>query len=47
MGAMVGNLSKLEEINLLASDTDWAWGQAVHDIFEPRGVRLMRAGSAS
>ena len=43
---MVSNLSKLEEINLLASEASWAWPQAVHDIFEPCGVNLMVARSA-
>ncbi|MBW8000608.1 MAG: response regulator [Planctomycetes bacterium] len=44
---MVGRLSKIEEVHLLASDTDWALSRAVHDIFEPRGVRLMTARSTA
>jgi DNA-binding NtrC family response regulator len=28
---------------LLASAADWAWPMAFHDIFEPRGVKLIMA----
>jgi DNA-binding NtrC family response regulator len=40
---MVTNLSKLEEINLLASGANWAWPQALRDILKPRGVNLLIA----
>ncbi|OHB57040.1 MAG: hypothetical protein A2173_09665 [Planctomycetes bacterium RBG_13_44_8b] len=38
---MVSNLSKFEEINLLAGGADWAWPQALRDILKPRGVNLL------
>ncbi len=31
----------------MASDADWAWPNAVRDIFQPRGVNLLIAGNAS
>ena len=43
---MVSNLSRLDEINVLASEADWAWPDAVRDIFRPRGVNLLVAGGA-
>ncbi|GAH06813.1 unnamed protein product [marine sediment metagenome] len=43
---MVSNLSKLEEINVLASEANWAWPEAVRSIFRPRGVNLLVAQSA-
>jgi len=43
---MVSNFSKLEEINVLTSEADWAWPQALRDIFRPRGVNLLVARSA-
>jgi DNA-binding NtrC family response regulator len=44
---MVSNLSKLEEVNLLASGANWAWPQALRDILRPRGVNLLVAEDAS
>jgi DNA-binding NtrC family response regulator len=44
---MVSNLSKLEEINVLASEANWAWPEAVRHIFRPRGVNLLVAENAS
>jgi DNA-binding NtrC family response regulator len=44
---MVSNLSKLEEVNVLASHASWAWPEAVRCIFQPRGVNLLVAGSAT
>ena len=44
---MVSNLSKLEEINVLASDANWAWPEALRCIFRPRGVNLLVAESAA
>ncbi len=43
---MVYNTSKLEEINVLASEADWAWPEALQRIFQPRGVNLLMAQSA-
>lgn len=40
---MVSNLSKLEEINVLASGADWAWPEALRRIFKPRGINLLVA----
>ena len=40
---MVSNLSKLEEVNLLASGANWAWPQAVRNILQPRGINLLVA----
>ena len=44
---MISNLSKLEEINVLISDANWAWPEALHRIFRPRGVNLLVAENAS
>jgi DNA-binding NtrC family response regulator len=43
---MMSNLSRFEEINVLASNADWAWPVALRDIFRPRGVNLLVAESA-
>jgi DNA-binding NtrC family response regulator len=40
---MVSNLSKSEEINILASGANWAWPEALRHIFRPRGVNLLMA----
>ena len=40
---MVAMRSKLDEVNVLASEASWAWPVALHKIFEPRGVNLMVA----
>jgi DNA-binding NtrC family response regulator len=42
---MVSTFSKLEEVNVLASEARWAWPDALRDIFRPRGVNLMIARS--
>jgi DNA-binding NtrC family response regulator len=39
--------SKLEEVNVLASEANWAWPEAVRNIFRPRGVNLLVARSTS
>ena len=44
---MVSNLSKLEEVNVLASGADWAWPEAARRIFRPRGVNLLVARNAT
>jgi DNA-binding NtrC family response regulator len=41
---MLYELSGSEQVNLLASDSDWAWPEAMRQIFEPRGVNLLVAG---
>jgi DNA-binding NtrC family response regulator len=43
---MVSNLSKLEEINVLASEANWAWPEALRCIFRPRGINLLMAENA-
>jgi len=42
---VVAELTKLNEINVLASRAGWAWPQALHAIFEPRGISLLMAES--
>ena len=42
---MVSNLSKSEEVNLLASGANWAWPEALRYILRPRGVNLLVADS--
>ena len=44
---MVSNLSKLEEVNVLASEANWAWPEALRNIFRPRGVNLLVADNAT
>ena len=44
---MVPNLSKSEEINVLASEANWAWPEAVRYIFRPRGINLLMAENAA
>jgi len=44
---MVSNLSKLEEVNVLASEANWAWPEALRCIFRPRGVNLLVADNAT
>ena len=42
---VVSNLSKLDEVSVLASGADWAWLEALQDIFQPRDVNLLVAES--
>jgi DNA-binding NtrC family response regulator len=44
---MVSNLTKFEEINVLTSQADWAWPEALRSIFQPRGINLLIASNAS
>ena len=37
------NLPKLNEINVLASEANWAWPEALRNLFKPRGVNLLVA----
>jgi DNA-binding NtrC family response regulator len=43
---VVFDWSELREVNVLASQADWAWPEALRDIFRPRQVNLLMAGSA-
>jgi DNA-binding NtrC family response regulator len=43
---MVSGRREYSEINVLASEADWAWPKAVSDIFQPRGVNLLVAKNA-
>jgi len=40
---MVSNLSKQHEVNVLASEANWAWPEAQRSLFQPRGVNLLVA----
>ena len=44
---MVSNLSKLEEVNVLASGANWAWPEVQRNLFQPRGVNLLVAENPS
>jgi DNA-binding NtrC family response regulator len=44
---MVAQWSQSAEVNVLASVADWAWPQAVRNIFKPRGVNLLMAEKTS
>ena len=43
---MVAQWSQLDEVNVLASAANWAWPQALRDLFQPRGVNLLVAQDA-
>ena len=43
---MVSNLTQFEEINVLTSQANWAWPEAFHCIFKPRGINLLVASDA-
>ena len=43
LSVMVAMRSKLDEVNILASNAGWAWPVALRGIFEPRGVNLLMA----
>jgi len=40
---MVPTLSKSSDVNVLISNANWAWPQAVERIFRPRGVNALMA----
>jgi len=44
---MVAQWSQVDRVNVLASVADWAWPDAVRDIFRPRGVNLLMAEKTS
>ena len=43
---MVSNLSKLDEVNVLVSEANWAWPEVLRRIFRPRGINLLVAENA-
>jgi DNA-binding NtrC family response regulator len=43
---MVLELSRQMEVNVVASEANWAWPAALRDIFRPRGVNLLVARDA-
>jgi len=43
---MVARWSQYDEVNVLASAANWAWPEALRDIFKPRGVNLLMADDA-
>jgi len=43
---MVARWSQYDEVNVLASAANWAWPEALRDIFKPRGVNLLMAEDA-
>ncbi len=44
---MVYNTTQLNEVNVLASEANWAWPEALKSIFRPRGINLLVAGNSS
>ncbi|MCX5643730.1 MAG: response regulator [Phycisphaerae bacterium] len=44
---MVAQWSQFDEVNVLASSANWAWPEAVRNIFKPRGVNLLMAEKTS
>jgi len=40
-------LSQSDNVNVLISDADWAWPQAVSKIFQPRGINALIAKSTN
>ena len=44
---MVYESSQLNEVNVLASQANWAWPEALKNIYQPRGINLLVAGNAS
>ena len=43
---MRARLSQPSSVNVLLSDADWAWPQAVSELFRPRGINALMADSA-
>lgn len=43
---MFSNLSKLDDVNVLASQANWAWPDALRFLFRPRGINLLVAENA-
>lgn len=42
---MVPSISHSDDVNVLISNANWAWPQAVEQIFQPRGVNALVADS--
>ncbi len=42
---MVAMRAQHSEFNILTSEANWAWPEALRDIFEPRGINLLVAHS--
>jgi DNA-binding NtrC family response regulator len=40
---MFAERSQLDEVNVLASAANWAWPEAMRNLFKPRGVNLLVA----
>lgn len=43
---MMSRISQSEPINVLLSNANWAWPQAVRELFQPRGINALMADSA-
>jgi two-component system OmpR family response regulator len=44
---MTEGISELSEINVLVSDANWAWPEAMRAIFVPRGINTLLAAEAN
>jgi DNA-binding NtrC family response regulator len=44
---MFAEKAQLDEVNVLASAANWAWPEALRNLFQPRGVNLMVAEDAN
>lgn len=44
---MLAERSQLDDVNVLTSAANWAWPEALRDLFKPRGVNLLVAESPS
>ncbi|MHC4518681.1 MAG: response regulator [Planctomycetota bacterium] len=44
---MFAERTQLDEVNVLASAANWAWPEALRNLFQPRGVNLMVAEDAN
>lgn len=42
---MLTERSQLDDVNVLTSAANWAWPEALRDLFRPRGVNLLVADS--
>lgn len=44
---MLAEHPQLDDVNVLTSAANWAWPEALRDLFKPRGVNLLVAESPS
>lgn len=44
---MVASYTEFREVNVLANQADWAWPEAIRDIFMPRNVNLLMADTVN